>query len=52
MAKCPSCEAEIHHVIAEKIELTGTEDIVEEAAEKEGFAIATLCPECNAIISI
>ena len=52
MARCPACESEIHHVLAEKIELTGVDDIVEEATEREGFAIATLCPECNAIIGI
>ncbi|MFW6376758.1 MAG: hypothetical protein ACOC0F_02175 [archaeon] len=52
MARCPACESEIDHVIAEKIELTGIEDVIEEAAETEGSAIATLCPECNAIIGI
>jgi uncharacterized protein with PIN domain len=52
MARCPTCESEIDHVIAEKIELTGIEEIIEEVEQKEGSAIATLCPDCNAIIGI
>lgn len=52
MAQCPACNTEIDHVVAEKIELTGIESIVEEVAQTEGYAIATVCPECEAIIGI
>ncbi|MFQ3294244.1 MAG: hypothetical protein ACI8VE_001313 [Natrialbaceae archaeon] len=52
MARCPACDSEIDHVIAEKIELTGIEDVIEETTQKEGYAIATLCPDCKAIIGI
>ena len=51
MANCPTCETEIDHVVAEKIELTGTEELVADVAEGE-YAIATVCPNCQAIIGI
>lgn len=51
MAHCPTCEAEIDHVVAEAIDLKGAEKIAEEYADG-GRAIATLCPHCEAIIGI
>lgn len=51
MARCPSCEERIDHVIAEKIDLEGTEEIDGESGD-DSQAIATLCPECDAIIGI
>lgn len=51
MARCPTCEASIDHVNAEMIDLSGTEAISDEVAEG-GQAVATLCPECDAIIGI
>jgi len=52
MARCPACDSEIDHVVAEKIELAGIEDAIEDATEREGHAIATVCPDCNAIIGL
>ncbi len=51
MAHCPTCEAEIDHVVAEVIELHGT-DAIDAEFENGGKAVATLCPKCGAIIGI
>lgn len=51
MARCPTCEASIDHVNAEMIDLAGTEAISDEFAEG-GQAVATVCPECEAILGI
>lgn len=51
MATCPTCEAEIDHVDAEMLELNPSSD-VEAETEEASRAIATVCPECNAIIGI
>ena len=51
MASCPTCEAEIDHVLAEMIDLKGTEAIDEKFTEG-GRAVATVCPQCDAIIGI
>ncbi|MFB6114626.1 MAG: hypothetical protein ABEJ58_11060 [Halodesulfurarchaeum sp.] len=51
MATCPACKTEIDHVEAEMIELTPTEAVAESAEEPQN-AIATCCPECEAIIGI
>lgn len=51
MAKCPACMTEIDHVDAEMIELNPTDAVAEET-EKPQRAIATICPECEAIIGI
>jgi uncharacterized protein with PIN domain len=51
MARCPSCDAEIEHVDAEMIELNPSSE-VEGETEEPSQAIATVCPECTAIIGI
>ncbi len=51
MATCPTCEAEINHVEAEMLELSPSA-AVESETEEPSQAIATVCPECNAIIGI
>lgn len=51
MARCPTCESEITHVSAEKIDLEGTQAIDEDLGEG-GQAVATVCPECDGIIGI
>jgi uncharacterized protein with PIN domain len=51
MATCPTCEVEIDSVDAEMIELNPS-PAVEEETEEPAQAIATVCPECNAIIGI
>ncbi|MDR5656925.1 MAG: hypothetical protein ACQEQJ_04990 [Halobacteriota archaeon] len=52
MAKCPACSAEITHVDAEMIELNPTEEVSESTEGEPSRAIATVCPECEAIIGI
>jgi uncharacterized protein with PIN domain len=54
MARCPTCETGIKYVQTELIELRGYEDVVESRAEKAGGgqAIATVCPECESILSL
>ncbi|MBS3760455.1 hypothetical protein [Halodesulfurarchaeum sp.] len=51
MARCPTCKSEITHVDAEMIELNPSTE-VESETEEPSQAIATVCPECNAIIGI
>lgn len=51
MARCPSCEARIDHVVAETITLEGTDEIPGNL-ESGSKAVATLCPECEAIIGL
>lgn len=51
MARCPNCETEIERVEAEMLELDPS-PAVEDEAEEPSMAIATVCPECDAIIGI
>lgn len=51
MARCPTCETEIDHVEAEMLELD-TSTAVESETDDPSNAIATICPECQAIIGI
>ena len=50
MARCPSCEERIDHVIAETIDLKGTDEIAGDY--EDGQAVATVCPNCEAIIGL
>lgn len=51
MATCPTCETEIDRVEAEMLDLSPSA-AVEAETEEPSQAIATVCPECNAIIGI
>ncbi len=50
MARCPGCEERIDHVIAETIDLEGTDEIA--GKYEDGQAVVTICPECDAIIGL
>jgi len=50
MARCPTCDAELDHVIAQTIDLEETDAIP--GSEGSGQAVVTVCPQCDAIIGI
>lgn len=54
MALCPHCESDIDYVETELIELRGYEDAVEQKSGEEGHgqAVATVCPDCDALLSL
>jgi hypothetical protein len=54
MASCPTCEATLEYVETELIELRGYDQAVEMKSEEadHGRAVATVCPDCDALLSL
>ena len=54
MANCPNCEHALEYVETELIELRGYDDAVEMKSGEEGGgnAVATVCPDCDVLLSL
>jgi ssDNA-binding Zn-finger/Zn-ribbon topoisomerase 1 len=54
MARCSNCETDLTYVETELIELHGYEDAVEMKSGEEGDrqAVATVCPDCDVLLSL
>ncbi|MFB6183055.1 MAG: hypothetical protein ABEI96_00735 [Haloarculaceae archaeon] len=54
MANCPTCGEPLEYVDTELIDLRGYEETVEMKSgdASEGQAVATVCPSCDALLSL
>jgi uncharacterized protein with PIN domain len=58
MAICPHCGERLSHVETELVELRGSQsvldamDVPDEDVPEHGQAVASVCPDCNALLDL